>query len=684
MAYQAGSGQPWPHVGSCSSDGDDQPLTSQAFDIGTPPDLSGSLKSLDASSSDLPWSTQKSTVLTPTTDIVFGSDKPDLTEGYAGFNTGAERPSNPMFGDVTSAPELHSIDPRRLLREQALGEDMSPSACHHQSSRFLLSMDASSEAGNGLPNQISYPNDSALTLQEAEMTPNTTELSSDTLSYLELWMWYNPGRLPSMANLKSIENLSHAPGKGKAMMDWLKSRVALTPENNTPTNPRLAKLLQRGDEAREYRPKCVSSRQRKILSGESKLFACTNRCGQTFHRKGDWARHERTNFEEWACYVCTEALTRKEHLRTHLKDSHDMQETNLEKYRHQLLAPINRPCGFCGKRFSSWGKWLAHVGAHFEGSIRGRRWKMSEWKERKMTAPGSGRPRQRSSGHHYNGGDDDDDDSSDAGDNNDDGTGPNNGGGGALNSSYQASQNTSGVGQGRVLDHSFGSTYGNFNGFSGGATSQTHGNVQRTPSLRYTDEVEAPVDHTQEIVHSMATLDVSAAKIRSSSGACGQAPSYAPSPTNSKELSRVKSLAADVSARTVTVPSRKEKRQIGESHTKYSSTYGKGATVPSHKEKRQIDRPQTKYSSTYGEGVISAAMLRWLDEPPSLGPWSPLTRLDWVPKADESNVQAGKKVDTSLRYGKPRHEQWNAVTRFGLGAKLDDPSPSYSPSESRF
>ena len=234
-----------------------------------------------------------------------------------------------------------------------------------------------------------------------------------------------------------------------------------------------------------------------------------------------------------------------------------------------------------------------------------------------MTAPGPGRRRKRSSGHHYDGGDDDDnDDNGDAGDNNDDGTGANNGGGSALDSSYQASQNASGVGQGQVSDHSFGSTYGNFNGFSGGATSQAHGNVQRAPSLRSTDKVKAPIDHTQEIVHGMAALAVSVAKIRSSSDACAPASSYAPSPTNSKKHPCVKSLAAAVTTRTVTVPSHKEKLQIGKPHTKYSSIYGKGATVPSHKEKRQIDKPQTKYSSTFGSSI-----LRWLHENPCDSPW---------------------------------------------------------------
>jgi hypothetical protein len=112
----------------------------------------------------------------------------------------------------TSAPELNSIDPRLLLREQVLREDTSPSAYHNQSSNFLLSINTMSEAGNGLPNQMSCLNDSASALREAETTPNITELNSDTLRYLALWMLLNPGRLPSTTNLKSIENLSHAPG----------------------------------------------------------------------------------------------------------------------------------------------------------------------------------------------------------------------------------------------------------------------------------------------------------------------------------------------------------------------------------------------------------------------------------------------------------------------------------------
>jgi hypothetical protein len=552
-------------------------------------------------------------MLTPSSNIVYGSDKLGLVEGNPSFNAGAEKPSNPMFGDLVSAsvssPELHSIDPRLLLHVQALGEDRSSSVCHHQSSRLFLPMNALSEADNDLPNQMSCLNDSALTLREAEMTPNTAELSSDTLRYLKLWMLLNPGRLPSTTNLKSIENLSHAPGKGKVMMDWLKNQVTATSENNTSTNPRLAKLFQQRTEARQYRPKCVGSRQRKVQSSEPKLFACTYGCGQKFRLKGDWARHERANFEEWVCHVCAEGLTRKEHLRTHLKNSHDMHDIKLEEYKYELLSPINRPCGFCGKTFSSWWEWLAHVGAHFEGSIRKRTWKMSEWKERKMTAPGPGRRSKRSSGHHHNGGDDDDDDGddgdddSDAGDddnndnnnNNNDGTGANNGGGSALNYSYQASQTASGVGQGQPADHNFGSAYASFNRFSGDVTSQTYGSVQRTPVLRSTDQVKAPVDYAQEIVHGMAALEVSAAKTRRASDAYAQVSNYEPSLTNAKEHSHVRLYAVGISTRTVTVPFHERKRQID------SSTYRKG-------------------------GGHATALSRWLDEEPFQEPWNSIAR----------------------------------------------------------
>src|ERR1700722_15264994 len=358
MAYQAGSGRPWLHTGSFPSDGDNQPSISQLL-----PGLSGSLNSPDVRSSH--WHSS-----------------------YAGFNTGAGRPSNPTFGDVTSvgvsASELLSIDPRLLDRQQVPGDDTSPPAHHRQLSRFI-SMNESSEEANGPQSHISYLHTFGLALREAEMSPDVTELSLGALSFLTVWMLLNPGRLPSTTDLKSIENLAHARGKGKQMMDWLENRVSIVSETSILTN---ANLRQWGD----YRPKCISSSQSKIQSGgPTNRFTCTNGCGQTFNRKDSWARHERINFEEWICYVCTAVLTRDSHLRKHLEKHPNTQGVNLEEYKRQLLAPMERPCGFCGDKFPSWEEWLVHVGAHFEGSIEGKVWKISEWEERKMTAPGTGR-----------------------------------------------------------------------------------------------------------------------------------------------------------------------------------------------------------------------------------------------------------------------------------------------------
>jgi hypothetical protein len=584
MAYQADSSRPWLHTGSFPSDGDNQPSISQLL-LG----LSGSLNSPDASSSD--WHSS-----------------------YADFNTSAERPSNPTFGDVTSTgvsvSELDSIDPRLLDRQQVPGDDTSPLAHHRQLSRFI-SVNASSEVANSLQSHIPYLHTFGLALREAEMSPDVTELSLGALSFLTVWMLLNPGRLPSTTDLKSIENLAHTRGKGKLMMDWSKNRVSIISETSILTNARGANLRQWGDETRHYRPKCVSSSRSEIQSGEpTNRFTCTNGCGQTFNRKDSWARHERNNFEEWVCYVCTAVLTRDWHLRKHLEKHPNTQGVNLEKHKRQLLAPMERPCGFCGEKFLSWEEWLVHVGAHFEGSIQGKLWKITEWEERKMTAPGPGRRRKR--GCHRNGGDDDDDDGDD-GDNDDDGTGANNGGGSALNSSYQASRNASGVGQGQAAGHSFGWTYAAFNGFPGGATSQRQGNVQRTPSLRSTNKVKAPVDHTQD--HGMAALDVSAAKIRSAFDACAQVSSCAPSPTNSKEHPRVESLAADVSTHTVSVPSHKEKRQIGKHHTEDSSTYGNGAR--------------------------SATVSRWLTEKPRQEQWNTVARVREIERS--KSIQQAKR-----------------------------------------
>jgi hypothetical protein len=506
MACQAGSSQSWLLVGSCIGDGDDQPFENQGFDIGTPPDLSGSLNSLDATSSGVQSLMEKSTELRRMSDVIFGSDKADLLKGYSNFNTGAGTSLNPTYGDMLptgiSSPKVHSINPRQTLRDQAPGKFMSLFTHNHQASKFT-SINASSEAACGLPSPLPYPNDFDIALRETGIAPGITEPNLRALSWLGLWISQNAGRLPPTKELKCLEVLAGVPGK--ELMSWLKQHVIVTSERH-------GSPLQRVDDKGYCRPRCLDSRPRKVQSGEPKLFECTNRCGKTFarHRKGDWARHERINFEGWACYVCTDILTRKEHLQKHLKVSHDIQDIQdikLENHKRQLLDSVDRPCGFCRRTFPTWSAWLVHVAAHFEGSIRGRKWKMSDWKERKSRALGTGKKPEPSKGYHDD--DDDDEDDDGDGDNNGDNDNGDNGGGSPLNSSYRLPHNASGVDPNNGAGYSFESPYTTFNRYSDGTKSREHIHVQRASDFRGINEV-ALIDPSQDLVGYMAALNISA------------------------------------------------------------------------------------------------------------------------------------------------------------------------------
>lgn len=585
MEQQADSGQTWAHVGLSPHYGNGEPFESQEFDISNPPDLGNFL---DTSSSDLQSSIGKSTNLTRMSDVTFGSDKIDPTSGHSRFETGDGTPSESLHAGKlytgVSGYEVQSINPQVLLCDRGLADTrLLPQ--YQQVSRFTP-MNASSDTITGQPSQMLYPNDFDFAFEETDMAPGVQKMDLGPLSYLGLWGLLNPSRLPSGKELKCLEGLAHIPAR--EIMTWLKTHMRVTSEQH-------ANALQ-GVDIRKYRPKCLKSRRRKIQSGEPRLFECTNRCGQTFskHRKGDWDRHERINFEEWVCYVCSDVLSRKEHLQKHLKASHDKQGINLESQKRQLLNSTDRPCGFCHKVFPTWSAWLAHVAAHFEGSIGGRTWKMSEWKERKITAIGP-KKRPKPSSHHDTGSDDSNGDDDDDDDDDEDGGGGKNSGGSALNSNYHLSHNASGVGQGHTADDNFRPLHANFNGYLGGTTSQTLANIQRVPSLSSTGKTKTPIDHTQEIAHRMAGLDVSAAKFEDASNTNAQTTSYAHSPTHGKEQPRIKSLASNFSKSAV--------------------------TVTSHQVKRSIDRSQTKIWN----GDKNFAMSRWLDEKPNQAPWNPLS-----------------------------------------------------------
>jgi hypothetical protein len=51
-------------------------------------------------------------------------------------------------------------------------------------------------------------------------------------------------------------------------------------------------------------------------------------------------------------------------------------------------------------------------------------------------------------------------------------------------------------------------------------------------------------------------------------------------------------------------------------------------TGPSHKEKQQVGKPHSEDPSTCGKEARSAAISRWLDEPPREAHWNTLTMFE--------------------------------------------------------
>ena len=311
-----------------------------------------------------------------------------LTEGCPNPNIGVPALLSPTYdhGVVPefAVPRPNFIDPQLLHRRPTLAEerywssDSEPgrNGGYEQPGRH-------SSLSNNLPpaNKSPDENDFDIAFREADMDVCVPELQSGVLDWLKLWVSQNKNRFPSTKELESLEILARTPGT--QLMEWLRQNV------------KVQTVLQRG-------PRCLDSNvrylHRKLQSGEANVFECTNGCGQTFSRKFEWTRHERGNFEEWVCRRCSYVFPRKDKLGEHLTKTsgHDILGINLEDQRRQFLAPNERPCGFCGKKFDSWEDWLKHVAAHFKGSIPGGVWKMSEWKEYRNDDDDDG--------HHYTGG----------------------------------------------------------------------------------------------------------------------------------------------------------------------------------------------------------------------------------------------------------------------------------------
>jgi hypothetical protein len=236
-------------------------------------------------------------------------------------------------------------------------------------------------------NDAICPNDFDVAFADSLSPTSQEQLRQEARPWLNLWTAQRPHRLPSKNELESLAVLIGA--REEQITVWMEQHIGTncpTPSDN--------------DGAREtpkaYRPKCIDSRWRYRYRGPqeeaTKIFECTHRCGQSFsrQRKGDWARHERVNFEEWICPICRGALSRREKLRDHLRDFHSSRDAVHDSHRRLTLCASQRPCGFCQRRVGSWPEWLAHVGAHFEGLLPGGEKRMAQWEDEPALADDGG------------------------------------------------------------------------------------------------------------------------------------------------------------------------------------------------------------------------------------------------------------------------------------------------------
>jgi len=216
-------------------------------------------------------------------------------------------------------------------------------------------------------------NDFDFEFENIEAREQHVELKPSAIPYLRAWVSQNKEQLPSGLQLRCLGILTKAPER--ILVEWIRVNVLNSSAQQA--------LAPRG--LRQSRARCLDSNPRYHKGqghiSKPKPFECTNRCGQSFLRKGDWDRHERLNFEEWKCPKCPEVLSRWNHLHNHLKRAHKSEENRRNVQPHHFLKVQQRPCGFCGCSYVDWRQWLSHVAAHFEGKLLGGVRHVSEWNE---------------------------------------------------------------------------------------------------------------------------------------------------------------------------------------------------------------------------------------------------------------------------------------------------------------
>src|SRR5271170_4932623 len=261
---------------------------------------------------------------------------------------------------------------------------------------------------------LQYPtNDFDIAL--SDVLPTIHAFKPSLNLWLQTWVATNPQKFPNNQELESLRTLS---GLSEAEIVTCLSKHVSTQVTSAAeamdTEPTIRDAEQTSYQKRppRYRPKCRRSRRRfryvAETQDETRIFECTHRCGQSFAKKGQWTRHERSNIEEWKCHRCDFVSSRKDKLRSHLTEAHSLRGGARKSHCRQLLQPSARRCGFCLEQFDNWPAWLNHISAHFEGHIAGGPWTMARWNRAVDPDFGSGES------------EDDDDDDNDDDDDDDD------------------------------------------------------------------------------------------------------------------------------------------------------------------------------------------------------------------------------------------------------------------------
>ena len=224
-------------------------------------------------------------------------------------------------------------------------------------------------------------------------------LHHKTIAGLSLWLSQNSEKMPSeliMSCLSTCFGSSIEP-----IRDWFRQNVtvSLEDEDTGYQTMRASKTdiasLYRGNRGCERKATSIGVRavtSRQVPRNESRPFACTSRCPQSFKEKGNWERHEEKNRVQrvWICSFqgCKNKearkrvwLNRKEHFHNHISNHHPglgITPRDIKNCYVELESNFDKHCIFssCNEIFHSWKQRINHIGEHFRLP-----WDMSEWRD---------------------------------------------------------------------------------------------------------------------------------------------------------------------------------------------------------------------------------------------------------------------------------------------------------------